>query len=235
MEREKILLTLASLRRVTLGSAVVIAITGAASFFFSKEIINCLLQVTKVKIYYFQLPEAFIASVEIALFSGIFLSVPLILFLIWHELRNVVTIKPYFLLVFLFSSIFLFYVGSFFSVFIVLPSGIRFLLSYGTENNIAPMISVQKFTIFSIAMIFAFGITFELPIILMSLGKLGIMRSATLTKTRRYAILVITIAAAIITPTPDAYNMALLAAPAYILYEIGIMLMKISENRKNQK
>lgn len=235
MEREKIHLAFASLRRITLGSAVVIAITGTASFFFSKEIINCLLQVTNVKIYYFQLPEAFIASVEIALFTGIFLSFPFIVFFIWHEMRRSVDIKPYFLVILLFSSIFLFYVGSYFSIFIVLPSGIKFLLSYGTENNILPMISVQKFTLFSVAMIFAFGITFELPIILMSLGKLGIMRSSTLTKTRRYAILIITIAAAIITPTPDAYNMALLAAPAYILYEIGIILMKISENRKNQK
>jgi sec-independent protein translocase protein TatC len=93
------------------------------------------------------------------------------------------------------------------------------------------MISVEKFITFSAAMIFAFGITFEVPIILLGLNKKGLVKSKTLTRTRRYAVLLITIAAAVITPTPDIYNMMLLAVPTYVLYEIGILLMKISERR----
>ncbi len=81
-------------------------------------------------------------------------------------------------------------------------------------------------------MIFAFGVTFEIPIILLLLSKKGILRSQTLTKTRRFAILFITIASAIITPTPDVYNMMLLAVPTYFLFEVGILLMKINERRQ---
>jgi sec-independent protein translocase protein TatC len=93
------------------------------------------------------------------------------------------------------------------------------------------MISVERFVGFASAMIFAFGIAFEVPVILLGLNKKGIVKSKALTRTRKYAILVITIASAVITPTPDVYNMILLAVPAYILYEIGILLMKMNERK----
>jgi len=128
----------------------------------------------------------------------------------------------------------LFYVGSIFCYNIVLRSGIKFLLGY-EGNNLKAMISVERFISFSSAMIFAFGITFEMPVALLALNKKGMLKAQTLTKKRRYAILVITIAAAVITPTPDVYNMMLLAVPAYMLYEIGILLMKMNERKDRSR
>lgn len=66
---------------------------------------------------------------------------------------------------------------------------------------------------------------------MMVLGKIGIIKSQSLSKTRRYAVLVVTVIAALITPTPDVYNMMLLGIPMYILYEAGIILMKIVEKK----
>jgi sec-independent protein translocase protein TatC len=97
------------------------------------------------------------------------------------------------------------------------------------------MISVEKFLLFCVAMIFAFGVTFEIPIIMMVLGKTGIVKSQALVKRRRYAIFAVTVAAALITPTPDVYNMALLAIPMYVLYEAGIVLMKLTEKKAGKE
>jgi sec-independent protein translocase protein TatC len=168
--------------------------------------------------------------VELALYGGVFFAFPIIIYLIWHELKGALGIKPIFGYLFVFFAIVLFYGGSLFCYQIVLPSGIKFLLSY-EGGTIRAMISVERFVLFCTAMIFAFGVTFEIPIIMMALGKIGIVKSRSLSKTRRYAILVVAIAAAVITPTPDVYNMMLLAVPMYILYEAGIILMKIVEKK----
>jgi sec-independent protein translocase protein TatC len=97
------------------------------------------------------------------------------------------------------------------------------------------MISMHRFLVFCSAMIFAFGLTFEVPIVLLMLGKVGLVKSRTLSKTRRFAALFIVIGASIITPTPDIYNMALLAVPTYLLYEIGILLMKMNERKQGSR
>ncbi len=111
---------------------------------------------------------------------------------------------------------------------VALPNGISFLISY-EGGNVKAMISTDRFIHFCITMTFAFGAAFEVPVIMLVLGKLGIVRSKTLIRTRRYAVLIIAVAAATITPTPDLYNMSLLAVPLYILYEIGILLLRIGE------
>ena len=209
---------------------VVVILSGIVSFFFSKDLIRLLLKTAGIKVYYLTLPEVFLATIEIAMYAGVFFALPVIIYLAWHEFHGVTGIKPVYGWLFVFFAIVLFYGGSTFCYFVVLPSGIKFLVGY-EGGVIKAMISVQRFAVFCAAMIFAFGITFEVPIILLVLGKMGLVKSKSLTKTRRFAILFIAIAAAMITPTPDVYNMMLLAAPTYVLYEIGIILMKIVEKK----
>ena len=231
MEREKITRLLTGLKRFTFKSLLVIAISSTVCFIYFKSILLLLVKQVGIQVYYFTFPEVFFSSVEMAIFAGVFFSMPFIILLIWDEFRNVMGLKPIegFLLVAF--SIILFYAGSLFCYSIVLKSGIKFLLGY-EGNALKAMISVEKFIKFAAAMIFAFGVTFEVPIILLALNKKGLVKSKTLSRTRRYAILFITIASALITPTPDVYNMMLLAVPTYILYEIGIMLMKLNERKE---
>lgn len=233
MEREKIIHFLTGLKSFTLKALIVVAISSTVCFIYFKDILRLLLKTVGIKVYYFTFPEVFFSSIELAIYAGVFSSLPFIIFLIWHEFKSAMGLKALEGFLFVVFSIMLFYVGSVFCYFVVLQSGIKFLLGY-EGNALKAMISVEKFIEFSAAMIFAFGTTFEVPVILLALNKKGLVKSKTLTRTRRYAILLITIASAIITPTPDVYNMMLLAFPTYILYEIGILLMKMSE-RKNKK
>jgi sec-independent protein translocase protein TatC len=230
MEREKIIAFLTDLRSVILKSLGAVVISGVISFIYAKDIIRLLLKVADLRVYYLSLPEVFYTTVELALYGGVFFAFPIIVYLIWHELKGTLGIKPIYGYLFIFFAVVLFYGGSLFCYQFVLPSGIKFLLSY-EGGEIRAMISVERFVLFCTAMIFAFGVTFEIPIIMMALGKIGIVKSRSLSKTRRYAVLVVTVAAALITPTPDVYNMMLLAVPMYILYEAGIVLMKIVEKK----
>jgi sec-independent protein translocase protein TatC len=233
MEREKIISFLTGFRRVVLRSLVAVVISGIVSFVFAKDIIRLLQKITGVEVYYLTLPEVFFTTVKLACYGGIFLSLPFVIYLVWYELKGAIGIRPLYGYLLIFSAIVLFYGGSFFCYSFVLPSGIKFLLSY-EGGAIKAMISVERYVVFCTAMIFAFGITFEIPIIMIALGKMGIITSRMLSKTRRFAILFIAIAAALITPTPDVYNMMLLGVPMYILYEVGILLTRIVERRHNK-
>jgi sec-independent protein translocase protein TatC len=156
------------------------------------------------------------------------------MFLAWRQFRKALRQKMLHSYLFVAFAVFLFYLGSFFCYFVVLPSGIGFLLSY-QGGVIKAMISTERFVHFCVTMIFAFGAAFELPILLLILGKLGVVTVKTLTRTRRYAVLAVVVAASVITPTPDIYNMALLGVPLYVLYEIGILLLWIGERRLTEK
>lgn len=230
MERENIIAFLTGLRSVLLKSLGAVVLSGIVSFIFAKHIIQLLLKMADLKVYYLTLPEVFLTTVELAFYGGIFFALPAITYLIWRELKGIINLKPLYGCLFILSAIVLFYGGSLFCYLFVLPSGIKFLIGY-EGGAIKAMISVERFVSFCIAMIFAFAVTFEIPMIMLALAKTGVIKSRTLSKTRRYAILFITIAAALITPTPDIYNMMLLAVPMYILYEAGIMLMKMVEKK----
>jgi sec-independent protein translocase protein TatC len=231
MDRDTIRLAIKGFRGFLWKGLIVVIVCGILSFSFAKGILRFLIGLVGMKVYYFGLSEAFFASVELAMYAGIFFALPALIYLLWHEFKGLFPLKPVRGYFFISWTIILFYAGAFFCCYIVLPSGIRFLLGFGSAT-ITPMISVQRFVTFSSAMIFAFGVTFEVPIILLILGRLRIIHSRTLTRTRRFAILFIAIASALITPTPDVYNMMLLAVPAYILYEAGILLMKIGERKR---
>ncbi len=232
MEREKIALLLRASKRFIYKALIAVVISGFFSFFYSRGLLGLLLKKADIKIYYLSLPEVFLSSIELSIYAGLFFAIPLVIYLAWHEFHSMTGLRPFQGYIFILAAIALFYVGSLFCYSIVLPSGIKFLIDYGKGNNIMAMISMQRFVVFCSAMIFAFGLTFEVPIVLLMLGKVGLVRSTTLTRTRRFAALFIVIGASIITPTPDIYNMALLAVPTYLLYEIGIFLMKINEKRQ---
>ena len=229
MEREKIALLLRASKRFIYKALIAVVISGFFSFFYSRGLLGLLLKKADIKIYYLSLPEVFLSSIELSIYAGLFFAIPLVIYLAWHEFHSMTGLRPVQGYIFILAAIALFYVGSFFCYSIVLPSGIKFLIDYGKGNNIMAMISMQRFVVFCSAMIFACSVAFEIPIALLLLSKMGLVRAKTLTKTRRFAILFIAIAAALITPTPDVYNMALVGVPMYVLYEVGILLMRISE------
>ena len=115
----------------------------------------------------------------------------------------------------------LFFFGAMFCFLIVLPFAMKFLLTYKTES-LTPMIAVGKYIDFALKFILAFGVVFELPVVMVFLTRLGVVSPQSLAKNRKYAVLMAFVAAAILTPTPDAFNQVLMAVPIMVLYEAGI-------------
>ncbi|MCI5220309.1 MAG: twin-arginine translocase subunit TatC, partial [Candidatus Electrothrix sp. LOE2] len=134
---------------------------------------------------------------------------------------------------FVFATCFLFYSGTLFCYFITLPYGVEFLLGFQSESMKA-VISIGRFINFVTVFILAFGIIFELPVFMVFSAQVGLFSRQVFEKNRRFAVLAIAILAALLTPTPDVVNMALMGVPLYLLYEAGILVirfLRIGEHR----
>ncbi len=125
----------------------------------------------------------------------------------------------------------MFVLGSAFCFLVVLPFAMTFLLGYKT-GTLVPMLSVGSYVDFCLKFILAFGAIFELPLVLIFLTRLGVVTTKSLARNRKYAILFAFIAAALLTPTPDAFNQMLMAVPIIILYEAGILLSMLFARRR---
>ncbi len=177
--------------------------------------------------------EAFWMHLKISLISGLILSLPVIFFQLWKFISpGLLPKERKYIMPFVVSASALFFAGAFFCFIIVLPFAMNFLLTYKTEN-LVPMISVGKYIDFCLKFILAFGAIFELPLIILFLSRLGIVKPETLARHRKYAILGAFVIAAILTPTPDAFNQTLMAVPIILLYEVGILVSRIFIRRKH--
>src|SRR5229473_2248335 len=171
--------------------------------------------------------EAFWVQMKVGLIVGVFIAAPAILWQVWafiapglhgHE-------KKYALPFVIIGSL-LFVGGGAFSLFVVTPYAIQFLLSYA-RPGLQPMITLQNLTDFLLKFTLAFGAVFELPLALTILARIGVVSAKMLAKNRKYAILGAFIAGAVLTPTPDAFNQTLMAGPLVLLYEVGIVCARV--------
>jgi len=208
-----------------------IFICAVVCYFYSDKILM-LLSTSIDKFVFLKPTEAFVARIKVSFYSGLFVSMPVVIYQIWKfvypglleiERRVLYWIVPFSYLLFVFGVIFAF--------FVVLPIGIKFLLNYGTEN-IQPMISIGSYISFVTIFLLAFGIIFQLPLVILLLTKLGIVSPKWLITNRKYAILIIFILAAMLTPGPDIFSQFLMAIPTLLLYEISIFLSKLVTPKK---
>ncbi len=235
MKREEIFQGLENLRRGFLQIGIIVILLVVVVFQFSKPLLRYLYQTNlKVDLIAFGVPEALFSLLKLSLYASLFLAVPFIFYRVWKAFAPLFQRRGVnaHLSVYL-SATFLFYLGASFCYFVTLPFGVQFLLSYQSPH-IRPMISVGKYVSFCSFFVFGFGLTFELPLVLALLSMIRVVHAAFLTRNRRYAILLIAIVAAVVTPTPDVFNMSLMGGPLYILFEIGVILVKLIERRRNQ-
>lgn len=119
-----------------------------------------------------------------------------------------------------------FLAGAAFGYFIVFPPAFRFLLGYASEI-LEPLPAVSEYFSLSLRLLIAFGIVFELPVVMVFLAKIGIVDSGFLRRNRKYALLMSFVVAAILTPTPDVVNQLLMAGPLIVLYEVSIVAVAV--------
>ena len=182
---------------------------------------------------FFAVGEAFWMHMKISFVTALIISLPVIFYQIWCFISpGLLSKEKKYLLPFVLFATILFLVGAMFCFFIVLPFAITFLLGYKTASFTA-MLSVEKYIDFCLKFILAFGVVFELPLAIIFLARFGIVSPKFLSKNRKYAVLFAFIAAALLTPTPDAFNQSLMAVPIIILYEIGIILSRFIYRKKN--
>lgn len=172
--------------------------------------------------------EAFIAYIKVALVAGLFLSSPV-------SLYNVVMfvapgLKPKektWLMRLVPVSIILFCLGVLFAFFVVLPVTMHFFLSFQTES-LNPMFQVGDFLGFVTGILALCGVSFQLPLLLFFASLAGIVSSRQLAESRNIAIFLCALVAAVATPTPDAFTMGVVALPLWILFEISVILIRIT-------
>jgi len=231
-DRNAVFDKLEGLRSALIRMFIIIVALSAVSYFFWKDALHFLQKPLGLPLIMFSLPEGFLASLRVSLFMGIFLAAPFIFNGLWGAFAPLFSSdnRRHSLPIVL-SATALFYGGSFFCYYFVLPVGINFLVTYGSEN-LKPMIALSKYLSFSVGLIFAFGVVFELPLIMLILGRVGLIGYQTLAKNRKYALLINSILSAILTPTPDAYTMLLMMVPIQILFELSVWIVKIFGKKK---
>jgi len=180
------------------------------------------------------LPEAFFTYLKVALLSGIMLSAPVIIYQFWMFVAPGLYEKERRILIpIVFLSTLFFIGGSLFGYFIVFPWGFKFFLGFATET-IRPLPSMKEYLSFSAKLLIAFGLVFELPLVLTFLARLGVVSVDFLKKNRKYALLLFFAGAAILTP-PDVVTQVMMALPLMVLYEISILGAKVFGKKKPEE
>jgi sec-independent protein translocase protein TatC len=231
---------LEELRQRLTRAAIAVGVGFLIAYFFKEQLYGYLTIPLKAamppeaKLIYTAPAEAFFTYLKVAFLAGIVGASPVIFYQLWkfispglyeNERRN---IWPFVI----FSSV-LFITGAIFCYTIVFPYAFQFFMSFATED-ITPMLKLNEYLSFSSMLLFAFGVVFEMPLILVFLGRLGVVTSQGLRKKRKYAILIMFAGAAFFTP-PDVVSQILMAVPLMVLYEISIWLVAASQKKKEAK
>ena len=236
-EKQPFLGHLEELRKRLIACAIAVGIGFAISYVFSERLFQILIIPLKEnlpegdRLIFTNLPEMFFTYLKTAFIAGILLVAPYIFYQLWMFVAPGLyqREKKYVIPFVVFSSI-LFVGGGLFGYFIVFPFGFKFFLGFANEN-VQALPSVKQYFSFAIKLLFAFGIVFELPVVVFFLAKMGLVTPDLLKKKRKYAMLLTFVLAAILTP-PDVITQCMMAGPLIILYEIGIIIARIAGKKK---
>ena len=173
--------------------------------------------------------ESFITYTKVALYLGIGFAMPMIVYQLVRFLAPGLTRKEkrYLYRALPFVSI-MFVAGVVFAFFVLVPRALSFLSHFG-GSVFEAQFRAEEVVSFYMTLLLWVGVVFELPVVIFILAKLGIVSAKRLASLRKFAILIIAVAAALITPTPDPFNMFLVAAPMYLLYELGVLLARFAK------
>ena len=175
--------------------------------------------------------EPLAAYLKVGGLAGLVLAMPVILWQLWAFIRSGLTKTERSAgLAFVWWGSLQFLAGAAFAYYVVLPASLRFLFGIGAEY-LRPVISIDRYLSFVTTLLFWCGLVFELPVVLFGLSRVGIVTSEWLRQQRPYAILVLVIIAALVTPTTDPVNLCLVAVPMALLYEVSIWLTRVAIRR----
>ncbi len=205
-----------------------LAITFALCFLFADIIIAWFRRPLPTDLVFYGPAEALFAAIKVAFFAAILLTLPVLIYQIWkffepallsHEQLSVF---PYIAIATL-----LFITGLLICNTIILPLALEYLVAQGEKLEFVPALAVGQYIDFNAKFLLVFGVAFELPLVMTMLARIGILTADVLTRFRKHAILIFFLLATIMTPTPDAFNLMLMAVPLILLYEVGIVSVRL--------
>jgi sec-independent protein translocase protein TatC len=223
---------LEELRRRLIISLIAVGVGFVVSYSFADRLFALLVRpLIKVmppgeKLVFTALPEAFFTYFKVALIAGVAFASPVIIYQVWCFVApGLYERERRLLLPVVLSSTLFFLGGALFGYFVVFPFGFKFFISFAGDH-VRVMPTLKESLGFATWLLLVFGIVFETPLVILILARLGIVNAAKLRRNQKYAVLIIFIVAAILTP-PDLVSQLLMAVPLLILYEMGIWIAKL--------
>lgn len=241
VEEDKLPFTehLSELRDRLIRCFIAVGVGFLVSYFFKEKLFDILnaplvkVMGVETKMIFTGLPEAFFTYMKLAFISGIVLATPVLFYEFWMFISpGLYRTEKKFLIPAIMLSMIFFIIGSSFGYFIVFPYGFKFLLGFASANIMA-MPSMKEYLAFSSKMLVAFGFVFELPLVLTLMARMGLVTVEFLKKNRKYAILIIFIVAALVTPGPDVISQLMMALPLMVLYEMSILGARVFGKKKD--
>jgi sec-independent protein translocase protein TatC len=230
---------LEELRQRILKSLAALVLLSCASFAATDWILDFLTYpnshlANPAKLIFLKPTAMLMLRMEIALAAGLIASLPVIIYQIWQFISPGLLPgeRKYVIPVILLTCL-CFLVGGSFAYFVMIPVVLPFLFSLGTKA-IEANINISDYMSFVLRLILATGLVFELPVVAFFLARLGLVTPAFLRKSRKYAVILIFVVAAIITPTPDPVNQTILAIPLMLLYEISIWVTVLAYKKRQE-
>ena len=239
-DKQPFMTHLEELRRRLVACAIAIGVGFVICYFFSERLFQILVMPLKAnmpaddRLIFTNLPEMFFTYLKTAFLAGALLVSPVLFHQIWMFIApGLYQNEKRFAIPFVVCSTILFVGGSMFGYFVVFPFGFRFFLGFANDY-IQALPSVKQYFSFAIKLLLAFGIVFELPVVIFFLARMGLVTSELLRRKRKYAILLTFVMASILTP-PDVVTQLMMAGPLIILYEISIFIAKLAGKRRAAK
>jgi sec-independent protein translocase protein TatC len=220
---------LEEVRRRLIACAVAVGVGSLIAYFFRESLFQVLLYPLQgslpsdQKLVYTSLPEAFFCYLKVSFLFGIVFTLPVIMYEVWSFLSPGTTGEGKGHLLWLVPLSCAFFAGGvFFGYFVALPFAFTYLVNLGSDVA-RPLPRMQEYVGLTSGLLLAFGSIFELPLVLTVLARMGLVSRAFLQRNRKYAVILIFLAAAILTPTPDVVNQLMMAGPLMVLYELSIL------------
>lgn len=228
---------LIELRNRLIKAVGAVVFTTALSIFFMNEEAKLLTRLAgDNKIIAISPTEIFVSYLKMAFYTGIAISMPLIIYQLFRFLAPGLTkTERRWILLSLPGVTVFFLTGVLFCYFIVLPSALGFLLNFGEDNGVENTTTISNFLGFVTRFLLAVGVAFQTPVIVFVLAKLGVATPKRLSKFRRWAYVLAFVVAAIITPTPDPVNQFIVAVPIIFLYELGVIFARIGVRQPKEQ
>ena len=231
---------LRELRRRVLICVVAILAGSVAAFAFYKQIIEFLSRPaydletgSGLELVFIEVTELLTTAVKVSFVAGFVLALPVILYqVVMFVAPGLTGRERRYLFLFMPAALLAFAAGVAFAYYVLTPPALRFLL--GFSDVATPLIRISNFVNLMVRLLFWMGVAFETPLIMYMLAQLGIVSAQRLSRFRRYWVVIAFILAAIITPTFDPVNQALVAGPLLVLYEIGVLLARLAGRSRRE-